>query len=501
MASRPGSSGTPHYATTVAWRTFQHSLGFTPLIGLLSSNASNRCAKLAASGAPRLGDNQGGAVVVDVVSVTFGVDDASSPERRSAFEERWNSLVAPATIEHGILRHTYSVWLENNASTFFQPTVEEAAAATNSATFIAFLAWDGAYYGSHRAEELCGNLQASFQSFHGIRPIISKKTVELIGQVQRERHHLPRQPAAPPLSLASIRRMDIPRRCSADLIGLRENARQALDRSINDARARTRLFPAPRCSFISQGELYEDNMPVVPEWRITRGPFQGCHLVDIVWIHLKPHTSRSRSIHIYNQLRNKIAVLPGFVKGFWACDVEHNAKIAVLTVWEDQHARTTALLEYRWIWDNFARSSAHLAAPLTSQVFPMVCAPFGLQLDTVEYIEVTCFHVPPGLLERQLFESAYAAFIRMTEPSPVAGIATACRGMDAGGWQPADATESLDSQLFTGVLVWASPAARIEWYEELFRLSRESYELFGHKLDALRLLTEDITARFLKLQR
>lgn len=75
--------------------------------------------------------------------------------------------------------------------------------------------------------------------------------------------------------------------------------------------------------------------------------------------------------------------------------------------------------------------------------------------------------------------------------------------MDAGGWQPAAATESgAGSQLFTGVLTWVDPVARLQWYEELFRLSYGSYELFGHKLDALKILaTRGVTARFLALQR
>lgn len=74
--------------------------------------------------------------------------------------------------------------------------------------------------------------------------------------------------------------------------------------------------------------------------------------------------------------------------------------------------------------------------------------------------------------------------------------------MDAGGWQPTEATEGSGSQVFTGVLAWANPAARLEWYEELFRASCESYELFGHKLDALKILAAGgITTRFLVLQR
>ncbi len=96
----------------------------------------------------------------------------------------------------------------------------------------------------------------------------------------------------------------------------------------------------------------------------------------------------------------------------------------------------------------------------------------------------------------------------MTEPSLQAGIPTACTVIrNAGGWRP-DAAEVAEQspgsypQLFTGVLSWANPAARQEWYEELFRLACWSYEMFGHKLDALGILAAGgIEARFLERQK
>lgn len=93
----------------------------------------------------------------------------------------------------------------------------------------------------------------------------------------------------------------------------------------------------------------------------------------------------------------------------------------------------------------------------------------------------------------------------MTEPSLVAGIPTACIVIrDVGGWQPAEpkATDGSGSQIFTGVLRWENLEATQEWYKELVRLSCWSYEFFGHKLDALKILAAGgVTARFLALQR
>lgn len=63
----------------------------------------------------------------------------------------------------------------------------------------------------------------------------------------------------------------------------------------------------------------------------------------------------------------------------------------------------------------------------------------------------------------------------MTEPSVLAGIPVACTVDATGGWQP-EPDENSGCQVFTGILFWNSPAARAEWYEELFRLSCESYE-------------------------
>lgn len=96
----------------------------------------------------------------------------------------------------------------------------------------------------------------------------------------------------------------------------------------------------------------------------------------------------------------------------------------------------------------------------------------------------------------------------MTEPSDMAGIPTACIVEDdARGWE-SDAAEGAEEssgsrhQLFTGVLIWKSPAARQEWYEELFRLACWSYELFGHDLETLGVLAAGgIEARFVELQR
>jgi len=87
----------------------------------------------------------------------------------------------------------------------------------------------------------------------------------------------------------------------------------------------------------------------------------------------------------------------------------------------------------------------------------------------------------------------------MTSPSEQAGIPTACWVMTAGEWQPAEASDG--PQTFTVVMRWESPAARLEWYEELFRLSRESYEMFGHTLDALKTVSSGgVTTGFLALQ-
>lgn len=74
--------------------------------------------------------------------------------------------------------------------------------------------------------------------------------------------------------------------------------------------------------------------------------------------------------------------------------------------------RGAALQDYRRILDDLAVSSVQLASPLTHQAFSMARGPVDLWLNRVEYLELTCFYIPPGALERQLFEHAYAAFAR-----------------------------------------------------------------------------------------
>lgn len=69
-----------------------------------------------------------------------------------------------------------------------------------------------------------------------------------------------------------------------------------------------------------------------------------------------------------------------------------------------------------------------------------------------------------------------------------------CNCLYGGGWQPLLSEsgnlnhETDDIQRFTGIMSWANPEARIEWYSDLLR-ARTEYELFGHKLDALKTLS------------
>lgn len=79
--------------------------------------------------------------------------------------------------------------------------------------------------------------------------------------------------------------------------------------------------------------------------------------------------------------------------------------------------------------------------------------------------------------------------------SRIGGVPRACSVSGAAGWQPAKTTEILDYQLFKGVIVWENPVAKTE-YEELFRLSCESYELSNHKL----LAAGGVKSQFLALQ-
>ncbi|PNP49582.1 hypothetical protein THARTR1_09904 [Trichoderma harzianum] len=488
----------------IAWHKFQHSLGFTPLAALLASDVSNRCAKFGrSSGTPGLGETVRSNSIIDAVSVTFSAQDVWSQQHRLAFEERWNALVASLTDGDGDGRlHSHAMWLENNASTFANPSPAEVAAANVSTTFTSFLFWDGAHYDVHRAEHLCDRLQASLQSPHGNQPPSTlRKSIQLITRVRRQES---RNPPPPPVSsltsLASILGGDFPRQCSNDLFNLRKKARLILYRSISDARARTRLFPQPRGDFASQGELHEGGMSVIPEHRQAS---LDHYLVDIVWMQLKRHSVRAHGPRIFNQVKNDVGALPGFVEAFWARDVDDDTKFAVLLVWGSQHAQSAVLHECRRMLDDIVASSA-ISSPPTYQTFPIARDHEGSTgLDRVEHLELIWFHLPPGALERQLFEHAYGDFARMAVPLQQGGIPTAFRvSSDLGGWQPADATESCDSQTFTAALAWVSPAARLGWYEDLLGASSWSYELFGHKLDALRVLaTGGVSGRFLAVQR
>ncbi len=234
-----------HWDSTTAWRTFQYSLGFEPILALLDSAVSNRCARLGPSG-PRgkLGaDARGPATVVDVVSVDMAAEGASSPERRLAFEEAWNTLVASATNGpgHDGLLHSYAVWLENNAMMYRGPIpTEEPAAVTTRAVFTAFLLWDGDLYDSRPATELCDKGRAylsSFQTDVGPTTTISRKAFCLANHQtpQPDQRYLSasQQPATQHSSLASILNAGFTRQYSARPPTYREQTNQTNNHRIH----------------------------------------------------------------------------------------------------------------------------------------------------------------------------------------------------------------------------------------------------------------------------
>ncbi|KAK3896461.1 hypothetical protein C8A05DRAFT_20564 [Staphylotrichum tortipilum] len=257
------------WESVAAWRRFQYSMGFSPVVGALVVDCSNRCAKVVRGGVPSFGGEGDGETVVDVVSVVFDTGDVATVEQRGTVEERWEAVMG--SVVDGGLRRSYAVWLENNASTFAEPTPEEIAAGLTSAVFMGFVAWDGERYDSRRAEELYTNLRASLPSSDSDNgPVISRKAVRLIKHAQPP-YSQHTQPVAPHNSLASILKPDPTRQCSADIGNVAKRANEALASSIRDARVRTRLFPAPRGSFMLQGELFEGKI------RLLQGePYVTC---------------------------------------------------------------------------------------------------------------------------------------------------------------------------------------------------------------------------------
>ena len=200
--------------------------GFSPVVGALVVDCSNRCAKVVRGGVPSFGGEGDGETVVDVVSVVFDAGDVATVEQRGTVEERWEAVVG--LVVDGGSRRSYAVWLENNASTFAEPTPEEIAAGLTSAVFIGFVTWDGECYDSRRAEELCTNLRASLPSSDSDNgPVISRKAVRLIKHAQPP-YSQHTQPVAPHNSLASILKPDPTRQCSADIGNVAKRANEAL---------------------------------------------------------------------------------------------------------------------------------------------------------------------------------------------------------------------------------------------------------------------------------
>ncbi|KAI9147980.1 Dual specificity protein phosphatase MPK-4 [Paramyrothecium foliicola] len=336
------------------------------------------------------------AIVIDVVAIVFNAQDALSLELRSFIEESCKALVDSEIGETGGLRYSYSVWLENEASLFVNPTETQANPETDSAYFTAFIAWDKLQYNSQHAKNLLEDLRASL-STHNLSPNLSTKAVQLI----------PRGAS---------------RECSRNVVNLAVQARQALTQSIIDARAHRRLFPAPSGRFVPQGELHEGNNRMFMNGQSRPEPFYGYHVVDVVWLRLKRGEVRAKNPRIYarlcDQIENVIGRLTGFIQAFCAYDVEDKTILAILTVWDDQDARTTSFREYRQFLEDFATSSIHLAGPLRHQAFQMARSSTDyLWLNSCNFIELISFRIPDEVLEHQLFECAYASFEHLPDNS------------------------------------------------------------------------------------
>ncbi|KAK4223095.1 hypothetical protein QBC38DRAFT_517745 [Podospora fimiseda] len=440
-----------HWDSTASWYKFQYSSGIHPVMMVLDSYVSNRCAKLEPScPVPLPGFDK--AIVVDVISVIALTEYTLSPEDLSAFEERWKTLVAAITNSHHGLQHS-----------------------------------------TRPVEELCTSL-------HVLSSTVSRKAVQLVAQSVHPQNHHTAPPQQEHHSLESILKVGLPRQCTPDLANLKQLVHETLRNSREDARRRTRLFPAPSQSSTpmhTKGHLYEGNAYYAPNRLFGNPPTP-----------INNHNSVDIAPRIYSHLKEQLSVLQGFVQMFWARDAEKPRNIAIFTVWENVQAREAASRNYRRILSDFVASSIYLIGPLKHQTFlrPPSNRSYPFPDRKGPYLEFISYYVPRGAVQRQVFEHAYATITNMTNPHVQEAISTACivwTGHEL--WEPDVVSDvgpsSSPNQLFTGIICWRSPEARKEWYQELYRLACFSYELFGYKVDALGIIAAGgIESRFVEMQ-
>lgn len=86
------------------------------------------------------------------------------------------------------------------------------------------------------------------------------------------------------------------------------------------------------------------------------------------------------------------------------------------------------------------------------------------------------------------------ALTRTGVPTP------ACRS-SGGGWDDEPVSKDGVPHLrFTCAIIWHSPEASIEWYQDFARSALQSYERLGHIIDRFQLLATDVESFSLRLE-
>jgi len=125
---------------------------------------------------------------------------------------------------------------------------DEVAASKIPVTFIGFLIWESVGYDSQIITLPCKVLGDKVSA--EIKWNLSRTAIELITEVLNHDAGPLSLPTLLVNSIASIFKTELPRQFSKEP-NLRQSGGQALSKSIEAAREKKRLFPAPRGLFIS----------------------------------------------------------------------------------------------------------------------------------------------------------------------------------------------------------------------------------------------------------
>jgi hypothetical protein len=254
----------------LAWKEFEKSVGFRLMAGLLTPICFNRALQLALPSSPPLTD-----YVLELVSFQFPADIPT--DVRQQFTTQWEDLAASAASDNSSDVIITGGWVEPDGP-YGQSAEIRALADSQPRYFLGFLFWRTVTDAENTGSVL--HLKAATLSA-GVNDVRSTLTMNL--RTESSGGSLEQTPPSecsetpPPVettsSLLSVRVQRKYRREN----GFWKSLDLVASKSLDDHRARKRLFPGPRGIYLAMGQINQYSLPT-KQRRTSPG------VIDLFWL-------------------------------------------------------------------------------------------------------------------------------------------------------------------------------------------------------------------------